>query len=178
MRTAQAFISTLFLAFAVFLIALPACLAEDQILQLAPAKTMEGATSLNAHLESIRSDKAAAYKAVRNHWLEKAAEANPAIIAAITTHRGPSTNLAHHPCLGNIAQSDHYLCRRLTKWKQAARSLARNPEAYKVIALDPQGIYDAIKRDKRIARILAKNPNFAEMIIDNPDLGTYISSAI
>jgi hypothetical protein len=56
MRTAQAFISTLFLAFAVFLIALPACLAEDQILQLAPAKTMEGATSLNAHLESIRSD--------------------------------------------------------------------------------------------------------------------------
>jgi hypothetical protein len=84
--------------------------------------------------------------------------------------------LAKHPRLGQIAEADHYLCRRLTRWKDVARKLVANPQADKVIALDPEGIYRAVKKDRRIARNLARNPMYYRMIGENPDLGRLLST--
>ncbi len=81
-----------------------------------------------------------------------------------------------HPRLGEIAEADHYLCRRLTRWKDVARKLAVNPQADRVIALDPEGIYRAIKNDRRLPKILARNPMYYRMIGENPDLGKILST--
>ena len=123
----------------------------------------------------LRSDGNAAVKMARMHWLDKAAAANPGIVEAITAHKRAAKILARHPRLGDIAEADHYLCRRLTRWKSAARIMAANGEARRVVELDPAGIYFAIKRDKKIVRILSKNPMFNQMIVDNPDLGKVIA---
>lgn len=111
----------------------------------------------------------------RFHWLDKAAEADPELIESITYYHGPAKVLAGHPRLGEIAKSDHYLCRRLTKWKDVSRLLVVNPQADVVVQLDPEGIYRAIKRDKKTARMLARHPLFDQMVGDNPDLGTILS---
>jgi hypothetical protein len=166
---------------AALLILAPPSFADDVTLHT--NATVDGAkattnTNLNADIGSIRKDRALAYKLARYKWLAKAAEANPDIIIGITSWKGPSTTLAKHKHLGDIAQADHYLCRRLAKWKGAGRAMARNGQADQVIALDPAGIQEAIKHDRRIARYLSKNPNFADMVIDNPDLGEFISSSL
>jgi len=161
---------------AALLIIAPSVHADDVTLHT--NATVDGATNLNADLGSIRKDKALAYKLARYKWLARAVEANPDIIIGITAWKGPAKTLAKHPHLGEIAQSDHYLCRRLAKWKGAGRAMARNGQADQVVALDPSGLLEAIKHDRRIARYLAKNPNFADMVIDNPDLGEYISSSL
>jgi len=109
------------------------------------------------------------------HWLDKAVEADPSLVESICHHYTAALILARHPRLGQIAQYDHYTCRRLTRWKTVARVLAKNGECAKVVALDPEGIYRAIKRDKRLVKLLATNPQFAEMIDENPDLGLLIS---
>lgn len=124
----------------------------------------------------VRRDSTTARRLAKYHWLDRAAQANPAIIEAICAHRSAAKLLCKHPRLKEIAEADHYLCRRLTKWKSVARMLASNPQADRVIFLDPEGIYYAIKRDRSIARRLAKNPMFEEMIADNPDLGKFIAS--
>jgi hypothetical protein len=172
---------------AALLLFAPSALADDVILHtnatpgdvnLHPNATVDGATNLNADVGSIRKDRALAYKLARYRWLARAAEANPDLIIGITAWKGPSKTLAKHSHLGEIAQSDHYLCRRLAKWKGAGRAMARNGQADQVVALDPAGIYEAIKHDRRIARYLVKNPNFADMVIENPDLGEFISSSL
>jgi hypothetical protein len=119
----------------------------------------------------LRRDKKSARKIAKSHWLDKAAAANPGIIEAITRWKGASTIVARHPRLAAIADADHYLCRRLTKWKSVARVLCKNGQVKTVIDYDPEGIYYAVRRDKKIIRILAKNPSFDQMIVDNPDLG-------
>lgn len=119
----------------------------------------------------IRKDRKSAKRMAKYHWLDKAALANPQIIEAITQHRCAAYVLAKHPRLGAISDADHYLCRRLTKWKCVARRLAKQGQVWRVIDHDPEGIYQAIRRDRRIVRILAKNPKFDQMIVDNPDLG-------
>lgn len=124
----------------------------------------------------VRRDGNTARRMAKYHWLDRAAQADPAIIEAICSHRSAAKLLCKHPRLKDIAEADHYLCRRLTKWKSVARMLASNPQADRVIFLDPEGIYYAIKRDRSIARRLAKNPMFEEMIADNPDLGKFIAS--
>lgn len=145
--------------------------------QLRPtAKPAEVKTEYTTRVEHLRRDGRMARRMARYHWLDKAAQANPAIVEAITQHRRAAMLVAKHPRLGYIAEADHYLCRRLTRWKSVARLLAASPQANRVIALDPEGIYSAIKRDKRTARILAKNPNFDQMIVENPDLGQLIAT--
>lgn len=119
----------------------------------------------------IRKDRKSARRIAKNHWLDKAALANPQIIEAITQYRSAAYILAKHPRLGAISDADHYLCRRLTKWKCVARRLAKQGQVWRVIDHDPEGIYQAIRRDRKIIRILAKNPTFNQMIVDNPDLG-------
>ncbi len=126
-------------------------------------------------LNRVRSDSTFAKKLARYVWLEKSAEANPAIIEAITNHRSAAKILAKHPHISDIAQADPYLCRRITKWPSAARILARNGNAAKCISRDPEGIYRAIRKDRTVARILAKNPMFDQMVYDNPDLGQFMA---
>jgi len=126
--------------------------------------------------QHYRKDVRSAYRMARYHWLDKAAAADPDLIASICCYSGPAKILAAHPRLASIAEQDHYVCRRITKFKSAARILARNPEALGVVGHDPEGIYQAIRRDRKIAYILAKNPQFDQMIVDNPDLGKFISA--
>jgi hypothetical protein len=124
----------------------------------------------------VRSDRRTAVQMAKYHWLDKVAEADPGIVAAITTHYTAAMELAKHPRIGEIAEADHYLCRRLTKWKTVARRLAKNGEADKVVFLDPEGMYRAIRRDKATARRLVKNPMFDEMVNQNPDLGKLVAA--
>lgn len=119
----------------------------------------------------IRKDVYSAKKIAKYHWLDKVAAANPQIIEAITQHKDAAWKLAKHPRLGAISDADHYLCRRLTRWKKVARRLAKHGQVWRVIDHDPEGIYQAIRRDRKIIKILAKNPTFDQMIVDNPDLG-------
>jgi hypothetical protein len=126
--------------------------------------------------DHTRIDHKEAKRLARDHWLEKSVAASPDLIAAITQYRDAAKALAKHPKLGDIAAADHYLCRQITKWKSASRTLARNREAKTVIEYDPEGIYVAIKRDKSVAHILTKNPEFNQMIVDNPDLGKVMAS--
>ncbi len=129
----------------------------------------------DAEIRRLRKDRKAAKRLAKYHWLDKAAEANPRIIEAITMHRSAAKILANHPRLAQVAEADHYVCRRITKWKDAARVLAKNGEVKEVAALDPEGLYVAIKRDKKIIRILSRNPIFDQMIVENPDLARVIS---
>jgi hypothetical protein len=126
--------------------------------------------------ERIRKDEKLASRLARSHWLEKAVAEDPEIIAAITQYSGSAKILARHPRLGYIAEYDHYLCRQLTKWKGASRVLAKNPQAQAVLYYDPEGIYRAIKVDKGTARRLSRNTEFAQMVIDNPDLAKVLAS--
>ena len=124
----------------------------------------------------VRRDRSAANSMARYHWLDRAAQANPQLIESITDYHCAAMLLAKHPRLGQIAEADHYLCRRLTRWKDVARRLVANPQADKVIALDPEGIYRAIKKDPKIAKNLARNPMYYRMIGENPDLGRLLST--
>lgn len=123
----------------------------------------------------LRKDRKAAKRLANYHWLDKAADANPRIIEAITMHNSAAKILAKHPRLAEIAEADHYTCRRITKYKTAARVLARNGDIKEVAALDPEGLYVAIKRDRKIIKILSRNPIFDQMIVENPDLARVIS---
>ncbi len=129
-------------------------------------------------VERVRKDAFIAYKIVRDPWFWQTAQGNPAIVAAICAHAGPAKILAKYDHLTEVADADHYLCRRLTKWRAAAQALASNPHNGHVIALDPQGMYTAMQRDPKVARLLAKNILFSQMVVENPDLGKEVASHI
>lgn len=126
-------------------------------------------------LGRVRSDGRLAKRLAKYHWLDKMVMANPELSEAIANHRRAAMILAQHVRITEIAEADPYLCRRITKWKGAARKLAANPNARYVISRDPEGMYRAIRRDKKISQILSKNPIFDQMIVDNPELGRVIS---
>lgn len=149
--------------------------ADDSNNQLRPGLGPNNSTK-SIRPNRIRRDRKAANAMARYHWLDRAAMANPQLIESIADFHSASMLLAQHPRLGEIAEADHYLCRRLTRWKDVARKLAVNPECDRVIARDPEGIYRAIKNDRSLARILARNPMFHRMIGENPDLGKLLST--
>lgn len=140
--------------------------------ELRPAMPYKNAVSARA----IRVDEAMAKKTARNRWLDKMVAADPSLVAAICTHASSARILAAHTHIDKIADADHYTCRRITKWGSAAAILAKNPKALRVVTLDPEGIYRAIKRDRSIAHKLSKNPYFDQMVVENPDLGKMLSS--
>ena len=123
-----------------------------------------------------RIDRHLAQKMAKNHWLEKAVAADPSLIDAITQYSSAAKILAKHPRIGTIAEADHYTCRSITKWKTASRNLARNPEVKEVIDCDPEGMYRAIKRDSKIGKLLVKQPDFSQIVVDNPDLGKLLAT--
>ncbi len=125
--------------------------------------------------ERIKKDKWIAYRLANYVWLDRAAQADPRILAAICEHPGPAKKLAQHRHLDRLADADHYLCRRLTRWHDATQKLIRNKYCDHVIALDPEGIYFAIERDPAVARLLARDPMFNQMVDLNPDLGRVIA---
>ncbi|MBP9089748.1 hypothetical protein KBI23_01880 [bacterium] len=129
-----------------------------------------------ASAKAIRTDTATAVKMARMRWLDKMVTADPGLVAAICSHAASARVLAAHPHLDKIAEADHYTCRRITKWGSAAVVLTKNPQALRVVTLDPEGIYRAIKHDRTIARRLTKNANFNQMVVENPDLGKLLSS--
>ncbi|CAN5340811.1 hypothetical protein BH11CYA1_BH11CYA1_26770 [soil metagenome] len=126
--------------------------------------------------KSIRSDTATAVKMARMRWLDKMVTADPGLVAAICSHAASARVLAAHPHLDKIAEADHYTCRRITKWGSAAIVLTKNPQALRVVTLDPEGIYRAIKHDRSIAKRLTKNANFNQMVVENPDLGKLLAN--
>lgn len=122
----------------------------------------------------LRSSKIASQLA-RSEWLDKVAEANPAILAAICQHEKSTRILARHRHIAQLAEADHYLCRRITRFKRAADQLVENPHVDRVIQLDPEGIYYAIARDPKLAKVLSSHRMFDQMIDSNPDLGRVIA---
>lgn len=151
---------------------------ETQAPSLRPAvvTTSTSAKPIKYKRQHSRSDWHTARRMAKYHWLDKAAEADPSLVEAICSHYTAACILAKHPRLGAVAQFDHYTCRRLTKWKSVARILAKNGECQKVVLLDPEGMYRALKRDKRLAKILSTNPMFDQMLVDNPDLGRMMAT--
>jgi hypothetical protein len=134
-------------------------------------------TDTTAHpLVRARIDQRLARKMAKDHWLEKAVAADPSLIDAITQYSSAAKILAKHPRIGTIAEADHYTCRNITRWKTASRNLARNPEVKEVIDCDPEGIYRAIKRDSKIGKLLVKQPDFNQIIVDNPELGKLLAT--
>lgn len=128
----------------------------------------EGPVTFN--YKKARKSGAGAKRMANYMWLDKAAMSNPEIIESITWHHDAALKLAKHLRLGDIAEGDRYLCRRLTRWKDVAFALAQNMQADRVIARDPEGMYRAIARWPSISKVLAKNPLFNQMVIDVPDL--------
>jgi hypothetical protein len=127
-------------------------------------------------LVQARIDQRLARKMAKDHWLEKAVAADPSLIDAITQYSSAAKILARHPRIGTIAEADHYTCRSITRWKTASRNLARNPEVKQVIDYDPEGIARAIKRDSKIGKLLVKQPDFSQIIVDNPELGKLLAT--
>ena len=123
----------------------------------------------------IKTDIFIAYKMAKDPWIDKMALADPSIVEAICGHPGPARVLAKHRRIAEVAEADHYLCRRLTRWNGATYALIRNRRADKVIQLDPEGIYRAINRDPKVARLLAKHMMFNQMIVETPDLGRVVA---
>ncbi len=124
----------------------------------------------------IKVDRLIAYRLARDPWLYKSAAADPSVLESICKYAGAAKLLAKNRHIGDLAESDHYLCRRLTRWRGATLELVKNPQADRVIALDPEGIYRAIDLHPSIAYTLAKNIMFHQMITENPDLGKFIAS--
>lgn len=126
-------------------------------------------------LEKIRRDKWIAWRMAKDPWIDRACLADPGLPEAICAHPGPAKLLAKHPHIDAISQADPYLCRRLTQWKKATLYLVKNPNAGPVITRDPEGIYRAVQKNPKIARLLSKHPMFNQMIVENPDLGRFIT---
>jgi hypothetical protein len=126
-------------------------------------------------LEKIRRDKWIAWRMAKDPWIDRACLADPGLPEAICAHPGPAALLAKHPHIDSIAQADPYLCRRLTQWKKATLYLVKNPACGPVITRDPEGIYRAVQKNPKIARLLSKHPMFNQMIVENPDLGRFIT---
>lgn len=126
-------------------------------------------------LEKIRRDKWIAWRMAKDPWIDRACLADPGLPEAICAHPGPAALLAKHPHVADIAQADPYLCRRLTQWKKATMNLVKNPHCMPVITRDPEGMYRAIAKRPKIGRILSKHPMFNQMIVENPDLGRFIT---
>ncbi len=125
--------------------------------------------------EKVRKSSRLAYQLAHCEWLDKIAEADPSIVAAICAHPGPARILAEHRHIAQIADADHYLCRRLFRWRRASDALVRSPWANHVIELDPAGFIMAMDRDPTYARIIAGHRQFNELIEADPELGKQIA---
>jgi hypothetical protein len=138
------------------------------------------AGGMNAHEygagDVVGTSRTAAVQLVRDVWFDKIAAANPSIVAVVCNDPKAATILAAHPHLGKVADADHLVCRRLTRWNSATEVLLRNPYLDHVVALDPQGIYWAMNRRPAYARVLAGHVMFYRMVAENPELGSVVAS--
>ena len=128
--------------------------------------------------ERIKRDYWLAYRMANYLWLDKVVEADPRIVAAICSHPGPAKVLAQHEHLDKIAEADHYTCRRLTQWNGATEKLVRSKWADKVIALDPEGMVFALNRNKKYARLIARNQMFDNLCDIDRDWGREMAKRV
>jgi hypothetical protein len=141
-----------------------------------PAATPPSANSAERTVHSvtaakIRKSRRIAYTMAKYEWLDKVAASNPEVLEAICERSGAARILAQHRHLDKMADVDHYLCRRITRWKNATNQLIKNPKAAHVINLDPEGIYYAIDRDPHVGTVLSTHVRFDEMLEFDPQLG-------
>jgi len=141
-----------------------------------PPSPAPGKSSSSTAARKVRKDFRTAWNLAGDPFLFKMAAADPGIIAAICEHPWAAWRLTHNRHLGDLAECDHYLCRRLTRWSLATWSLIKSPQADRVIALDPEGIYRAIDRNPMVGHCLSKNVMFNNMVTENPDLGKFIAT--
>ncbi len=139
--------------------------------------TTDKSIELTAHKthNKLRKDQFIAWKMARDPYFYETAQADPTMVAAVCAHRNTATWLAKNRHLDRVADADPLLCRRLTKWHSSAVALVRNPNCRHVIALDPEGLYTVVNRYPNIARILASNQMFNELVAENPEIGRFIS---
>jgi hypothetical protein len=170
-RYMKAVITSLVVALGVVAIATPA-MAQDSGSALRPAADTgtPAAAPPTVTVQRIRKSRRMAYQMAKYEWLDKVAAANPQVLEAICERPGAARLLAQHRHIAAMADADHYLCRRITRWKYATNQLIHNPQAAHVINLDPEGIYYAIDRDPHVATVLASHVRFDEMMEFNPDL--------
>jgi hypothetical protein len=133
---------------------------------------------LNSSAARIRKSHWLAYQLASYEWLDKVAEADPSILAAICSHPGPARVLAGNRHLNKLAAADHLLCRRICRWRRAADVLVRAPYADVVIGLDPEGFVMAMDRDPAYAKVISSHRMFYDMIDKDPDLGRQIAEHI
>jgi len=124
----------------------------------------------------VRRDAATARRVAAYTWLDKMVAADPELVASICSFSSAAKILARHKHIDRIAEMDHYTCRRITQYRGAAIELVKNPHAVRVVTLDPEGLYVAIRKDRAIVKKLTKNPNFDQMVVQNPDLGRVLAS--
>src|SRR6185437_10697197 len=67
----------------------------------------------------VLKSRTAAMELAHNIWFDKMAEANPGLVAAVCANQKAADIIAGHPHLDKIADADHFLCRRLTKYHTA-----------------------------------------------------------
>jgi hypothetical protein len=176
-RYMKAVITSLVVALGMVAVAIPSFAQEATITDtgsgLRPAANAgtTAAAPATVTVQRIKKSRRVAYMMAKYEWLDKVAAANPQVLEAICERPGAARLLAQHRRIAQMADTDHYLCRRITRWKGATNELIHNREAAHVINLDPEGIYYAIDRDPHVATVLASHVRFDEMMEFNPDLG-------
>jgi hypothetical protein len=164
--------------------ALPAEKPEAQPASKPVPQAVAPSTPLNPVAEraikkaKVRRDLLTAYRLAKDPWLDKMVMADPSLVEKICAFPGPARLVAKHRRIAQIAEADHYLCRRLTQWRGATLALTKNPNADKVIYYDPEGIYRAINRNPRYARFLARLNMFNQMVVQDPDLGRFVGDRL
>jgi hypothetical protein len=159
----------------------PAKDVPTNVVDIKPAESSGPAASVSVNPQTIPPEEVVlknrkiAEQLAREEWFDKVADANPRLVAAVCAHPHAATILAAHKHLAAIADADHLLCRRLTRWSDATEVLLRNADCDRVVQLDPEGIYWAIERRPAYARLLAGHQMFYKMMNDNPDLGRVIA---
>lgn len=152
-----------------------AALASDDAQGAALRPALEPSQS-TVSASIVRRDAATARRIAGYTWLDKMVAADPELVASICSFSSAAKILAKHKHIDRIAEVDHYTCRRITQYRSAALELVKNPHAVRVVTLDPEGLYVAIRKDRAIVKKLTKNPNFDQMVVQNPDLGRVLAS--
>lgn len=123
-----------------------------------------------------RMSRLTAIQMAKENFFDVTAAADPELVSEVCRYKHAAEIIAAHRRISQIADADHYLCRRLTRWPSAAAIMIANPNVEHVLTLDPQGVYYAIEREPALSRELARHVMFQDMLTQNPDLGRVVAA--
>ena len=123
-----------------------------------------------------RMSRLTAIQMAKESFFDVTAAADPELVSEVCKYKHAAELIAAHRRIAKIADADHYLCRRLTRWPSAAAIMIANPDVEHVVTLDPKGLYFAIEREPALSRELARHVMFNDMLTQNPDLGRVIAA--